>query len=103
MSDSIIDRLAARIAAKPDIDHIDTLFADLQDAHDTIATAAAQNLALKDQIASMAAAGSGEEAEPSASVKEAITLLKDGKARLAVNALSDVGLSMDGAIKLLEG
>lgn len=107
MSASILDRLNARIAAEPSLDHLDTLFSDLQDARDAIVAAVTENTDLKDRLSAPPEVPKPTDDEAPAvtpsSVTQAITLLRDGKARLEVHALSDVGLSMDGAIKVLGG
>jgi hypothetical protein len=117
MNAPIMDRLNARIAAEPALTNLDTLFVDLQDARDAMVGLVAENTSLKDMLAapqtSAVNGGSVQSATlpasqlpaapASTSVGEAITLLKSAKERLAVNALSDVGLSIDRATNLLEG
>ena len=107
---TILDRLNAQIAAEPALD-LATIFVDLQDARDALLAQIAENTDLKDRLSAPpetapAPAKPTESEAPTvaaSSVTEAITLLKDGKGRLAVNALSDVGINMDKAIKALGG
>lgn len=107
MNAPILDRLNARIAAEPALNQLDTLFVDLQDARDAIVSQVAENTSLKDMLATPQTAtvvpAPSQGAPASTSVSEAVTLLKSAKARLAVNALSDVGLSIDRATNLLGG
>lgn len=101
MSALIIERLNARLASD---NHPDDLFTDLQDARDAIEAGVAENMDLKDRLsAPPASPTTASSAVPPSGASEAITLLREGKARLEVHALSDVGLSMDGAIKILGG
>lgn len=106
MSAPILDRLNARIAAEPALDHLDTLFVDLQDARDAIVAAVAQNTSLKDMLSAPAAGPSNGGPTPSTeptSVNSAVALLVEAKERLGVHALSTVGDNIDKAINLLGG
>lgn len=108
MSTPILDRLNARIAVEPELDHLDTLFVDLQDARDAIVLAAEQNTELKDRLSAPqpnptnGGSASGTSGA-TASLTEAVALLKDAQGRLEVHALSDVGTYIDRAISILEG
>lgn len=98
MSAPILERLNHRIAAEPSLDNIETLFTDLQDAHDAIVTAAEENLDLKNRLAAEPAAATSSD-----TVAEAIDFLKHAQERLSVNALSTVGDHIARAISLLGG
>lgn len=96
MSAPILDRLAARIVAEPNLTDFDTLFVDLQDARSAImagdaALGAAISIKQAPQPTTVAS-----------SVTEVYALMVDAKERLSVHALSTVADYIDRAIKLLE-
>jgi uncharacterized protein with von Willebrand factor type A (vWA) domain len=108
MSKSILERLNSRIAAEPALDHLETLFVDLQDARDAIIAAEQlhkQWTAVEAQRAAQAAeAQEAEKAHKSAATAshvEVIEHLQHAKERLSVNALSTVGDNIERAIQLL--
>jgi hypothetical protein len=114
MSGTILERLDKRIAAEPNLDDIESLFADLTDARMAIADAAHQAVdmgVMQQEITALKAQVAAAEAAPTPpitittppSVKSAHTLLIEAKERLSVNALTTVGLYIDQAIELLEG
>ena len=106
MSGPILERLNARIAVEPALDHLDTLFVDLQDARDAIVASVAQNEELKNMLAvpppSVTPAQPVVFSQPAENITEAVAWLKEARERLAVNSLSTVGDNIDKAIKLLD-
>ena len=96
MSAPILDRLAARIAAEPNLTDFDTLFVDLQDARSAIM---AGDAALG---AATAIKQAPQSTTATSSVTEVYALMVDAKERLSVHALSTVADYIDRAIKLLE-
>lgn len=100
MTDSILERLDARIAVEPSLDNLDTLFMDLQAARDAIVTGDAR---VKELEAAQAARSEEphDAGPPLSKVTEAIEHLTYARERLAVNALSTVGDNIASAISLL--
>lgn len=96
MTDSILERLDARIAVEPSLDNLDTLFTDLQAARDAIVVGDAR---VKELEAAVAARH--DEGPSSHDRAEAIEHLTCAQERLSVNALSTVGGHIASAINLL--
>ena len=115
MSASILDRLNSRIAAEPSLDHLDTIFVDLQDARDAIVSYVVENTDLKDRLSAPPEPAPAPPAAPAVVVPAAETkapavtvpgevreLLLGARERLSVNALFTVADYLDKAIKLME-
>jgi hypothetical protein len=115
MSGSILERLEARISAKPAVINVHTLISDLEEAHaeivalnakiKEITTVGTPPVApMSDQAANAAlqAAVIAPHMSPS-TVAHVHTLLTDAKERLSVNALGTVVNHIESALKLLEG
>ena len=102
MSASVLDRLNARLAAKPAVE-FNGLFADLEDARDAIEAAVALDARVKEMLSAPPAQapemGSGAGAHPDQI--EAMEYLKHAQERLAVNSTSSAGDSLRSAIRLL--
>ena len=126
MSVSLLDRLGARLAAKPAVISIETLFADLEDAHTLIAAQAAQIADLtNDNVKTNPAASSGNMLSGGGGIGQATVaatelptvvphispgvvahvhqLMLDAEERLSVNALGSVADFIAKAKNLLTG
>jgi len=120
MSGSILERLQARLAAKPAVVSVGTLFADLEDAHAEIEALTAQierltnaddqnspkimrpGISLSNAMAPSSASVVAPHIAPEV-VAHAHQLLVDAEERMSVNALGTVSDFIGRAKRLLAG